>query len=132
MNSKYAKILYLPHHQSNSRKHMSLEERAAQFSPFAALTGYDDQIEDTNRFREDRIELSEADLEELNRAIHVLLTRVKEQPEVEIVYYDTEAEKYITKSGKIKHVYEVERVLVFKDMSKVSFNLIIQIKIRDN
>ncbi|MBQ0064392.1 MAG: hypothetical protein KBT48_01415 [Firmicutes bacterium] len=132
MNSKYAKILYLPHHQSNSRKHMSLEERAAQFSPFAALTGYDDQIEDTNRFREDRIELSETDLEELNHAIHVLLTRVKEQPEVEIVYYDTEAEKYITKSGKIKHVYEVERVLVFKDMTKVSFNLIIQIKIRDN
>ncbi|MDO4466704.1 MAG: hypothetical protein Q4C49_06815 [Bacillota bacterium] len=63
MNPKYEKIIHLPHHQSSKRRHMSLEERAAQFSPFAALVGYEDQIEDTNRIVQEQIELSENDLE---------------------------------------------------------------------
>jgi len=56
---KYVDIINLPHHVSAHRPHMSLENRAAQFAPFAALTGYGDSIEETARLNEERIELAD-------------------------------------------------------------------------
>ena len=64
--SKYDDILYLPHHQSKVHPHMPREDRAAQFAPFAALTGYDDQIRETARLTDSRIELEENSKERLN------------------------------------------------------------------
>lgn len=71
---KYADIIDLPHHQSATRPHMPVEDRAAQFSPFAALTGYEDAVKETARLTDERIELDEYSKEALN----LQLKRIKE------------------------------------------------------
>lgn len=58
---RYDDIIHLPHHQSGTRPHMSLHDRAAQFSPFAALTGYDAAVEEAARLTEQKLELSEGE-----------------------------------------------------------------------
>ena len=62
----YADIIDLPHHQSPTRPHMSLYDRAAQFAPFAALTGYDDMVAEEARIVDNKIELSETEIDRLN------------------------------------------------------------------
>ena len=66
MNSKYNEIMDLPHHVSKNRPQMPMSDRAAQFAPFAALTGYDDAVKETGRLTDDKIELEESSLNELN------------------------------------------------------------------
>ena len=68
----YADIYNLPHFQSKTRPHMSLYDRAAQFAPFAALTGYDEMVTEEARLTDKPIELSEAELEVLNRKIELV------------------------------------------------------------
>lgn len=130
MNPKYQNILYMEHHQSSTHKHMSIEERAAQFSPFAALVGYDDQIEDTNRFRQEKVELSDSALEELNEKMNTILMHIKENPMVEILYYNEEMEQYVSKEGRIKRFLETERKLVFLDYTKIALENIYSIEIK--
>lgn len=65
----YADIKDLPHHQSPTRPHMSLYDRAAQFAPFAALTGYDDMIVEEARETDTRVELEGWELEQLNQKL---------------------------------------------------------------
>ena len=67
-NKKYDDIINLPHHVSLTHPHMSRLDRAAQFSPFAALTGYDAAIKETARLTDKKVELGEYELEELNTA----------------------------------------------------------------
>ena len=69
---KYDAIIDCPHYVSQRRPHMSMIDRAAQFSPFDALEGYSDEIVETGRTTEDRIELSEAQMDELNEKISLL------------------------------------------------------------
>ena len=69
MNSKYNEIMDLPHHVSKNRPQMPMSDRAAQFAPFAALTGYDDAVKETGRLTDDKIELEESSLNELNAKI---------------------------------------------------------------
>lgn len=109
---------------------MSLQERAAQFSPFAALVGYEDQIEDTNRFRQEKIELGESDLEELNTKINILISNLKDHPFIDIVYYHPENEKYEGKSGNVLRIDEIHKVLLFKDGTKIELDSILQIDIK--
>ena len=85
----YEDILYLPHHQSPKREHMSLRDRAAQFAPFAALSGYDDMIDEAARLVDNRIELSDEELEELNRKLGLIDETIKHgvRPAVTITYF---------------------------------------------
>ena len=66
-NSKYQDIINLPHHQSANRPHMSLQDRAAQFAPFAALRGYDDEISETARLTDRQLELNDEQIESINQ-----------------------------------------------------------------
>ena len=72
MSGKYDDIINLPHYQSKTRHHMSNHDRAAQFAPFAALTGYDLVIKEQQKLYADRVELSEDELAELDKTIAVL------------------------------------------------------------
>ena len=85
--NKYEDIINLPHHVSKTRKPMSLYNRAAQFAPFAALTGYDDAIKETSRITEQRIELSEELKNMLNQKIKLISENIKLQPKVSITYF---------------------------------------------
>lgn len=85
----YADIIQLPHWQSPKRKHMSAYDRAAQFSPFAALTGYEDMVEEEAREVGTEIQLSETEMDVLNAKINLLsdMTEDGEKPEVTITYF---------------------------------------------
>lgn len=104
--SGYEDILHLPHHVSSTRSPMPLEDRAAQFSPFAALTGHEAAIEETARLTDARESLEGPALEALNQALHSLLQHLRERPEVEVTYFVPDERKaggaYRTVTGRVK------------------------------
>ena len=103
---KYAHIIDLPHHVSKVRPQMTMYQRAAQFAPFAALTGHSAAISETARLTDKVIELSESECEVLNQKITLLLAHFDGHPYVCITYFDPdppkEGGKYTTHSGSIK------------------------------
>ena len=114
--SDYDDIINLPHHQSKNHPHMSLYDRAAQFAPFAALTGYDDAVKEAMRLTDSKPELDENQLEELDQKLADLMTRIEEHPEVTITYFEPDDKKeggaYITCVGKLKKIDIYEKQLV--------------------
>ena len=131
--NKYKDIINLPHHASKTRKPMSLYNRAAQFAPFAALTGYDDAIKETARLTEERIELSDELKNMLNQKIKLIIENIKLQPEVAITYFVPDNKKsggvYKTISGNIKRIDEYNKKLIFLDKNELRFNEIHDIEI---
>ena len=121
--NKYKDIINLPHHASKTRKPMSLYNRAAQFAPFAALTGYDDAIKETARLTEERIELSDELKNMLNQKIKLIIENIKLQPEVVITYFVHDNKKsggvYKTISGNVKRIDEVEKCIIFTNKLKI-------------
>ncbi len=117
----YEDIIGLPHHRSADRKHMSMIERAAQFSPFAALTGYDEVIAETGRLTDDKAELPEYAAEELDRC-YMRLTDMLAQglhPTVALTYFVPDKTKsggsYQRFSGRLKSIDSTFRRMIFFD-----------------
>ncbi len=123
---KYKDILNLPHHTSKERKQMSLYDRAAQFAPFAALTGFDDDVEETERLTDLKTELADDRLTEMDERLNVLLLKIKEQPEVTLIVFENDEKKdggcYKEIKGRIKRYDENERILYFVDGRTVSID----------
>ena len=90
---KYGDIIDLPHHVSNVHPQMPLEERAVQFSPFAALTGHGDAIRETARFTDAFVELDEDRRESLDEKLFILQEHIREQPQVTITFFRPDARK---------------------------------------
>ena len=84
---KYDNIINLPHHISSKHPRLSMEQRAAQFAPFAALTGYGDSIKETARLTDTRIELNEEEKEMLNIKLQELKSKISTMPQVTITYF---------------------------------------------
>ena len=93
MNTQYDDIIHLPHHVSKTRPQMSMLDRAAQFSPFAALTGYEDAIQETGRLTDERMELSDEDRELLDRKWHYLQEIISDRPEITVTYFVPDEKK---------------------------------------
>ncbi len=131
MTVSYDDIIHLPHHVSATRPHMSLHDRAAQFSPFAALTGYDDAIRETARLTDERMELDEYLKYMLSDRLQILADRMKEHPEIEITYFQPDSRKdggaYITAAGTAKKIDEYERIVVMTDGTVIPMDEIISI-----
>ena len=100
---KYGDILNLPHHQSKVHPQMSIYDRAAQFSPFAALTGHEAAIKETARLTEEQVELDEDKQEELNEKLQTLIAYATEHPTVSVTYFKPDDKKtggeYVTATG---------------------------------
>lgn len=130
--SDYDDIINLPHHQSKNHSHMSLHDRAAQFAPFAALTGYDDAVKEARRLTDSKPELDENQLEELDQKLADLMTRIEEHPEVTITYFEPDDKKeggaYVTCVGKIKKIDGYKRLLIFEDVREINIDTIIEIE----
>lgn len=128
----YSKIINLPHHQSATRKQMSNYDRAAQFAPFAALTGHDEAIKETARLTDDCLELGEDKLNDLSAKIQLLADRLSEQPEITVTYFVPDERKsggsYADKTGTIRLIDEYERKLVFYDGDKIEIDRVIDFK----
>ncbi len=126
---KYADIIDLPHQKSAKRPHMSVEDRAAQFSPFAALTGYEDAVKETARLTDERIELDEYSKEELNRKLNEIKDNLAKQ--VLITYFVPDERKeggaYITVSGCVKKFKEQEMLIIMEDGTEIPISEIIEI-----
>ena len=115
-NNPYADIINLPHHVSKVHPQMSMAQRAAQFSPFAALVGYEDVIDETARQTDSKRELDETEKAELDRKLCVIESHLAEKPVVEIEYFIPDKTKaggeYVFKSGSIVKIVPTERVVI--------------------
>ena len=115
----YADILALPHHKATNHPHMSMHDRAAQFSPFAALTGFDGVIAETGRTTDQKVELSECQMTLLEQKLTLIDDVIQDRyhPLVTVVYFVPDAKKdggsYQEYTGKVRQVDTVERKLVF-------------------
>ena len=129
---EYDDIINLPHHVSKNHPPMPMMNRAAQFAPFAALTGYDAVINETGRLTDGFIELDEKKKEQLNRRIAELMEAIDEQPSVTITFFKPDERKaggsYSTVSGQLKKVDEFNLVLVMEDNTTIPFNSIFDIQ----
>lgn len=116
---RYDDVINRQHPTSKKHPRMSNMNRAAQFAPFAALTGYEESIEETARLTDRRIELSEYEIEELNAKLNFIQEHIKERPEVIITYFQPDERKeggtYVTVTGRVRRIDEVNRVMVFED-----------------
>lgn len=132
MTDKYDDIINLQHHVSSTRPHMPYIDRAAQFSPFAALTGYDDAIKETARLTDERVELDEYMKDILRDRLQIITDRLKEHPEITITYFRPDEKKnggaYVTVIGAVKKLEEYERILVMTDGTQVPIYEIISIE----
>ena len=130
-NSKYDSIINLPHHVSPTRPQMSMQDRAAQFSPFAALTGYDAAIKETGRLTDERIELDVEALSALDMKYQLLMEALDEAPEVTITYFQPDERKaggkYLTATGAVKKVDDFERRITMQDGTKIPMDDVLSI-----
>lgn len=128
----YEDILNLPHHVSKTRPQMSMLDRAAQFSPFAALTGYDDAIKETGRLTDEKIEMDEDRKAALDMKQAYLIEMIDEQPEISITYFLPDAKKsggaYVTVTGNLKRFDGYERLLILTDGKKIPMDDIADIE----
>ena len=131
MNSKYNEIMGLPHHVSKMRPQMPMSDRAAQFAPFAALTGYDDAVKETGRLTDDKIELEESSLNELNAKIQLLRENLADAPEITFTYFKPDERKaggaYLTTTGTVKKLDDYERQIVLQSGTKLPMDDILDI-----
>ena len=128
---KYREIIDLPHHVSKTRPQMPMSDRAAQFAPFAALTGYDAAIKETGRLTDERIELDEEALTALDLKYQLLMDALNEEPEIEITYFKPDERKsggeYVTVIGAVKKVDDFERRITMQDGTKISMDDVLSI-----
>ncbi len=126
MTDRYDDIISLPHHVSKTRPQMPLSDRAAQFSPFAALTGYDGAVEETARITDRFSQMTD----EAKLAVNSKLRIAAENPETEvsITYFQPDKRKdggeYVTAKGKIKQIDEYTRRVVLFDKTSIDIDLI--------
>lgn len=131
MMGKYDDIIHLPHHVSQKHPQMAIMDRAAQFSPFAALTGHGAAITETARLTDERVELDESMKIGLSDRLQIILDRLKEYPEIAITYFQPDTKKdggaYITVVNTVKKIDEHERVVVMTDGTAIPIDEIISI-----
>lgn len=131
-DSKYDGIINLPHKQSFKRPQMSRIDRAAQFAPFAALTGYDDAITETGRLTDEKIEMSEEMLNVLNMKFQLLSDSLGEDNEVIFTYFKPDKKKkggaYVTATGIVKKLDDYERIITLCDGTKIPMDNIFSIE----
>ena len=123
MSGPYDDIIHLPHPTSKNRPRMSIHDRAAQFSPFAALSGHAAAIAETARLTDRKLELDEDTKAELDRRQAILLEHISERPEITVTWFRPDERKsggaYITTTGRLKKIDEIERVLVLTDGARI-------------
>lgn len=122
----YDDIIDLPHHVSAERAHMPMLERAAQFAPFAALTGYGAAIEETARLTEQKLELDEEQKRQISRCLAELSARIREKPSVTLTWYVPDARKdggeYRTRTEAVRKLDELAGTLLLADGTAVPFD----------
>lgn len=130
--NKYDDIINLPHPVSRKHPRMSLRDRAAQFAPFAALTGHEAAINETVRQTDERISLSEDVIDEINHRLNIIAKTIDAPKKVSIVYFVPDDRKkggiYEEHEGLVKQIDEYKKVLIMTDDTKIPIEQIVDIK----
>ena len=132
MDKKYAAIAGVPHHVSRVHPPMSMEDRAAQFSPFAALTGYEAAVKETARLTDDREELDEDEKTRLNAQLQKISARLQEQPEVMVTYFAPDERKTggarQTYRGRLRKIDRNRKMLIMVDQTELPIENLLNIE----
>lgn len=132
MSGPYDNIINLPHPTSKRHPRMSLHDRAAQFSPFAALSGHAAALAETTRLTDRKIELDEDTRAELDRRQAVLLEQISEQPEITVTWFQPDAKKdggrYIVSTGRLKRIHEADQVLILVDGLRIPIGDVVELE----
>lgn len=132
MRGKYDDIINLPHHVSTKRPQMTRSVRAAQFAPFAALVGLDDEMEETARLTDTKPELEEAEKEKINRILLEIRDKPQKETAVELTFFRPDGRKdggaIITVPCTVRRIDEIGRSLILSDRSEIEFENILSIK----
>ena len=133
MNGKYDEIMNLPHHVSKTRPQMPISDRAAQFSPFAALTGHDEAIAETARLTDEMVQLDPNAVEILNDKLCRISESTDTEPTVTITYFVPDEKKsggaYVSRTGTVKKIDEYEHKVIFTDRTSIAIDSIRDIEI---
>lgn len=128
---RYDDILHLPHPVSKRHPQMPVSDRAAQFAPFAALTGHNDAVKEAERQTESRAELGCDAIEILNAKMQLVLALIKQRPEIAVTYFKPDEKKaggaYLTIYQVVKKIDDIERILVMEDGTKIPISMIVDI-----
>lgn len=132
MNEKYEKIIHLPHHISKNRPQMSNHDRAAQFAPYSALSGYEDAVEETARLTDEKCELDDYEKEKINAALTDLLGS-DDDKNASFTFFRPDKKKkggaYITTTGQIGEYDELTREITLTTGRIIRIDDIIEINI---
>ena len=134
MQRNYDDIKHLTRPQYDNLPPMSMSDRAAQFSPFAALVGYDDAVAETARLTDSRTVMTEDEMSELNDNLNRLLDSLDEQPEISVTYFVPDGKKsggkYVEKVGVVRIFDSYSQELVFKDRIRINIQDIFKIEFK--
>ena len=131
-SNKYNDIIDLPHHVSNTHPRMSVYARSAQFAPFVALKGYDDEIKETGRFTNKKIDIDEELKNELNIKLKIITKNIFDRPKLTFIYFIQDERKdggkYIKVKGSVKKIDEYKKIIVLEDNTKINIYDIVNIE----
>ena len=132
---KYDDIINLPHYEPKYHSRMSKYKRSAQFAPFAALVGYDEQVKECSRLTDERLEIDDELKEKINYKLNKINELIKNNPVVEITYFIPDVKKdggkYITEKGNVKRIDYINRFIKLTDNKKIILDDLIDIKINE-
>ncbi len=132
---KYDDIIHLPHHVSATRPQMPMIDRAAQFQPFRALTGYEDAVREAARLTDERPELTEDEQALLTRKLQRLADDIAGHPQVTLIWFRPDQKKaggaYVTTTGQLKRIDDIEGVLVLMGGERIVIENIVDIQITE-
>lgn len=131
MSKPYDDMLHLLHHVSEKHPRMSVHDRAAQFSPFAALTGYDAAVQEAARLTDRRIELDEGEKAAIDQRLTLVQERLPEPTEVMITYFLPDKKKaggaYVNATGTVKKIDDYERMVILRNGTSVRIDDILHV-----
>lgn len=132
MTGKYEDIIHLPNHRSKKHPHMPLQDRAAQFSPFAALTGYEEAIRETARLTHQKPNLTEELKAKLNDKLLLLVEHLGSKPEITITFFRPDERKpggtYITENGRVEKIDSYKGTVIMHNKTIIPLEDIISIE----
>lgn len=133
---KYDDIINMPHHISKKHSQMSLENRSAQFAPFAALTGYEDEVEETARPTDKRIEITDEIKTEMNIKLKTIQEKIYAKPKVTVKYFIPDIKKeggsYKIVTSNVIKIDKYKQTIILKDKTEIPINFITNINIEES
>ena len=130
-NGKYDDIINLPHHVSKKHPQMGVVARSAQFAPFAALTGYEDEVKETARLTDAKKDIDEEQKQVLDRKLQLIKQKIHTKPQVTITYFIPDLKKdggeYVTVTGNIRKIDEFNQLIIMQDETEIYIEDVIEI-----